>query len=123
MIASARQCRVREGSSWARDFTEVAARRGESTRGWCAEVSRMQVDVEFRGEGEARLARSGGGGCVESGGLGADGDMAEVAVHVELPRRASGKQGRVRRGRRSKGSRGDGAGGASITEDGGLLAG
>jgi hypothetical protein len=47
-------------SSW--DFTEVAVGRGRGTRGWCAEVSRMQVDVEFRGEGEAGHARSEGGG-------------------------------------------------------------
>jgi hypothetical protein len=48
--------------------------------------------------------------------------MAEVAARVELPWRASGRQGCVRR-RRSKGSRGGGVGGASIAEDGGLLAG
>jgi hypothetical protein len=65
MIASARRCRVREGSSWARDFTEVAAGQGGGTRGWCAEVSRMSLrsggrwlvsrgragDGWFRGEG------------------------------------------------------------------------
>jgi hypothetical protein len=47
-------------SSW--DFTEVAVGWDGGTHGWCVEVSRMQVDVEFRGEGEAGHTRSGGGG-------------------------------------------------------------
>jgi hypothetical protein len=110
MTTSARRCRLSEGSRWARDFVEVASGRGGGTRRWCAEVSRMQVDVGFRGEGEAGHARSGGRRVWEIRGLGADGacgslGMAEIVARAESPWQPGvrGRRGCARRGRRGRG--------------------
>jgi hypothetical protein len=85
MTASARWCRVCEGSSWARDFTEVAAGRGGGTRGWCVEVSRMSL----RSGGRWLVSRA-GDGWFRNGGVRRTGFSLARATFAGLGEAADG---------------------------------